>query len=258
MKRALGMTVLFGFAVLVGFAAAGDSLPDAAAWRRKASPGPLSEAHAFLGDDCASCHTPVRGVEAAGCAVCHAENAELLGRQPTAFHAAIPSCAACHVEHQGGSRGPTSMDHAALARIGLGAAGRAEGDARQARDRLIGWIRHAREAPPAYPSVSAEEAVLDCASCHSTKDRHAGFFGADCARCHGTEQWTIAEFRHPSPRSTGCAECHQAPPSHYMEHFAMVSAKVAAQPDARVDQCYVCHQTTAWNDIKGVGWYKHH
>jgi hypothetical protein len=38
----------------------------------------------------------------------------------------------------------------------------------------------------------------------------------------------------------------------------MVSMKVAGKPHARVDQCYQCHQTTAWNDIKGVGWYKHH
>jgi hypothetical protein len=33
---------------------------------------------------------------------------------------------------------------------------------------------------------------------------------------------------------------------------------VARKPHAKVEQCYLCHQTTAWNDIKGVGWYKHH
>ena len=27
---------------------------------------------------------------------------------------------------------------------------------------------------------------------------------------------------------------------------------------ADVSQCFLCHQTNAWNDIKGVGWYKHH
>jgi len=43
-----------------------------------------------------------------------------------------------------------------------------------------------------------------------------------------------------------------------MMHFQMVSAKVARQPTAKVDQCYVCHQTTVWNDIKGVGLYKQH
>ena len=76
-----------------------------------------------------------------------------------------------------------------------------------------------------------------------------------------------AEFRHPSPRSLECAQCHQAPPSHYMMHFEMVSKKVAGLDNeqnnqccgpVQVNQCYRCHQTTAWNDIKGVGWYKHH
>jgi hypothetical protein len=71
-------------------------------------------------------------------------------------------------------------------------------------------------------------------------------------------KWTIPEFRHPSPRSTDCVQCHQAPPSHYMEHFHMVSARVAGKPHAQVSQCYQCHQTTSWNDIRGVGWYKHH
>ena len=30
------------------------------------------------------------------------------------------------------------------------------------------------------------------------------------------------------------------------------------QPHADVRQCFLCHQTTAWNDIKGLGRYKHH
>ncbi len=28
--------------------------------------------------------------------------------------------------------------------------------------------------------------------------------------------------------------------------------------NAKVRECYSCHQNTAWNDIKGVGWYKSH
>ncbi len=72
---------------------------------------------------------------------------------------------------------------------------------------------------------AAEEALLNCAACHSTKDRHRGLFGTDCAQCHTTAKWTIAEFRHPSSASQSCGQCHQ---------------------------------TTSWNDIKGVGFYKHH
>ena len=52
-----------------------------------------------------------------------------------------------------------------------------------------------------------------------------------------------------------------------MTHFSMVSKRVARQEDervaqccgaAQVNQCYRCHLTTSWNDIRGVGWYKHH
>ena len=34
-----------------------------ATWQSMASPGPLSSAHAFLQEDCAACHTPVKGVQ---------------------------------------------------------------------------------------------------------------------------------------------------------------------------------------------------
>lgn len=43
-----------------------------------ANPGALSKSHAFLKDDCAACHTPNKGVEAANCITCHANNKELL------------------------------------------------------------------------------------------------------------------------------------------------------------------------------------
>ena len=56
----------------------------AATWQSMASPGPLSNAHAFLKEDCAACHTPVKGVEDATCVACHANETALLQRQPTA------------------------------------------------------------------------------------------------------------------------------------------------------------------------------
>lgn len=83
-------------------------------------------------------------------------------------------------------------------------------------------------------------------------------FGTDCIQCHTTAAWSVPDFRHPPPSSTSCVQCHQAPPSHYMMHFKMVSMKVSGQEHAQVRDCFKCHQTTSWNDIKGVGWYKHH
>lgn len=239
-------------------------LGQTATWQRQASPGRLSASHASLEDRCATCHVAVKGAQAASCTPCHASNEALLQRQPTAFHADVASCRECHPEHQGGKRPPTRMDHAALARIGLRQLEQKDypdSEGELWRGRLLGWIgrqERAGEAASLHQRITPLEATLHCAACHANKDRHVKLFGQDCASCHATTQWTIPEFRHPSPRSTDCAQCHLAPPSHFMEHFAMISRKVASQPRAQVSQCYLCHQTTSWNDIRGVGWYKHH
>jgi hypothetical protein len=191
-------------------------------WDRAVQPGPLSASHSFIGDACSTCHRPLAGVTPRSCVTCHAYATELLGRQPTAFHATIDQCAGCHVEHQGGQRMPLRMDHAML------------------------------------EDAAQPKRALDCAACHAPKDRHQGRFGSACAACHATDEWLVSNFRHPPPRSVACVECHQAPPSHLMEHFSMVSRPAAGERDAPVDACYRCHQTTAWNDILRVGRVKHH
>jgi hypothetical protein len=231
----------------------------AATWQHMAMPGKLSQPHAFLESKCAACHTPIKGVEAQNCIVCHADNKSLLQRQPSAFHAEIAECVACHLEHQGRVPGTTWMDHVSLARIGFKQLKRQSQRAGVDVGRIKRWLEEtAAASPSALAHLQPEEGLLNCATCHETKDPHRGFFGLDCAQCHATAKWTIAEFRHPSAASQSCVQCHQAPPSHYMMHFQMISVTVAKQTHAKVDQCFLCHQTTAWNDIKGVGWYKHH
>ena len=273
--KRIKLLVVLGFVVLAFisvFLLRNSSLRKLATWQQQVSPGQLSTAHSFLQDNCAACHTLVEGVQAVNCIVCHANNRDLLDRQPTAFHANIQSCSACHVEHQGIERRPTSMDHAALAEIGLRELGAAHADDEKlrTRDGLVNWIREqdlSETSRPAHTQITAAEMALNCASCHSTKDKHAEQLGQNCATCHSTGEWTIPAFQHPLPRSTDCAQCHQAPPSHYMMHFEMVDKKVAARDsiqgsecceNVKVNQCYACHQTTSWNDIKGVGFYKHH
>lgn len=212
--------------VLLVAAAACDDGSRARAWRlvqQQALPGPVSTTHA-LATDCATCHTPLRGVEASSCIACHALNGPLVERQSTAFHAVASECAGCHVEHAGRAalRGP--MDH----------------------DRFAALVG------------GRSEAHLDCMTCHERQDPHSQLLGSDCAACHATERWTIAAYRHPSARSRNCVQCHAAPPSHFMEHFAMVSARVARREHAGVSDCFSCHLTTHWNDIRGVGFYDHH
>ena len=241
--------------------------PASSALKQFVSPGPLSSSHAYLADRCESCHTTNVGVMVAKCTACHANDERLLGRQPTAFHANIGECSTCHIEHQGTNIRPVVMDHVALAKVGartLAQASQTDEASATTLKSLQTWLRV--RIPDQLDAGSTREA-LNCAGCHSTKDRHVGLFGTDCAQCHTMTKWTIVGFQHPSPRSTECAQCHQAPPSHYMMHFDMISKKIAGQEDARVsgccgavqvNQCYRCHQTTSWNDIRGVGYYKHH
>ena len=234
------------------------------AWQRMASPGMLSQSHAFLEHNCAACHTSVKGVEAVSCIVCHATNAALLQRQPTAFHASVSSCSECHHEHRGTHEPLAVMDHAALSRVGLRQL--KENPDPATEDRLtsaffIRWLKqHDSDSvsPSKHTGLMPQEAILNCAICHGSKDKHVGLFGQDCAQCHSSAAWTIAAFRHPTPTSQDCAQCHQAPPSHFMMHFKMVSMTTAGVAKAEVSQCFLCHQTTSWNDIKGIGFYKHH
>ncbi len=240
------------------------SVMDTVAWQRMASPGALSQAHTFLEHDCAACHTSVEGVTASSCIVCHANNTNLLQRQPTAFHATVTSCKECHREHQGLGTRPTMMRHEEFAGICLRQLEnnpRPESEAYQFSRLIRRWVSQpnrpsSSEAPSS--SLTPAESVLNCAACHANNDRHLGFFGANCASCHGSVAWTIPEFRHPAATSQSCAQCHQAPPSHYMMHFKMISMSIARMVKAEVNQCFLCHQTTVWNDIKGVGFYKHH
>jgi len=229
----------------------------AAVWERAVSPGALSAAHADLEGQCDSCHTPVAGVERAKCATCHASEDVLMTRAPTAFHADIEVCTGCHVEHRGVAGPVTTMDHEFLAQHGLEVLRRDHPGEYETTLGLIRAVRRYGDTSRAYRDAGAPAALLDCSTCHAADDRHWGLFGDSCIDCHALQSWSLAEFRHPSPRSAECSQCHQAPPSHYMMHFRMVSEKVAGE-HAPVTECYVCHQTTSWNDIRRVGVYKHH
>ena len=240
----LGAGIVVPYLVHIGGSTA------APGWQSLVAPGPLSEPHRSLAGQCEVCHTPHRGVEAKNCIACHA-NAPALARQSTAFHMSAKDCRGCHIEHEPGERS-TRMDHVVLAALGwqMLAGERPRG----ADNELLRFLT-ALGLRDEYHGVLAR---LDCNSCHSNRDPHRGLFGQACAGCHGVVTWSISGFRHPSANSTDCAQCHQAPPSHYMEHFAMVSQKVAGQEHARVEQCHLCHTIDAWNNIRGVGWYKHH
>lgn len=260
MKKFIIWTIVVIFLVVGGWFILPqyDTIKNPVTWQRLAMPGELSKAHSFLDQDCSECHIPVRGVEDAACIACHANNESLLQRQPTAFHSSIGNCAKCHLEHAGRQSRLNKMDHNKLAVIGLKILrrqGNTDSGHLKYLNKVSQWmgprITHKED-------IASVDQFLQCSSCHSNKDPHQSFFGKECADCHETSRWSIPAFRHPSPRSTDCAQCHQAPPSHYMMHFEMISETVAGESNATVSECFKCHQTTSWNDIQGVGIYKHH
>lgn len=235
-------------------------------WQKMTLPGELSLAHVFLDEDCSGCHTPVHGVKDSTCISCHANAESLLQREPTAFHASIQNCVTCHREHQGRLASTTRMDHELLAQIGLSSLWEDKGvdsENREEGEKLFEYIKSISKiglnvGSNSKEGLSTAESVLNCSVCHSNEDPHRTYFGDDCTECHSTKVWTIPSFEHPLPSSKECAQCHAPPPSHYMMHFKMISAKVAGKPHANVNECFECHQTTSWNDIRDVGWYKHH
>lgn len=254
MTRAAALYIVLGSAaMLLGVvvpymvhSAGSSSVPG---WRALVNPGPVSAAHRFIGDQCETCHTPHIGVKANACIACHATTS-FQDKQSTRFHAAIQECTSCHIEHDNGAS-LVFMDHEALAR------GRLQPNFGAKSVEAAPSAAENIPALPLHPKITADLALLECSSCHSNRDPHRGFFGQQCSSCHTVTSWPIVEFRHPSSRSTDCAQCHQPPPSHYMMHFKMVSQSVAGKA-ARVDQCFACHTTDDWNNIKGAGWYDHH
>lgn len=224
------------------------ALERAAMWQRFDNPGPLSKAHAFIGDNCAACHEAVAGVTAAKCVACHANDAELIQRQPTAFHASINACAPCHYEHHRGVQRPIHMDHEALARIGLAALRNGNETEKQRRASLLKWVHSAPGTAPNH-AISARERLLNCVSCHRVQDVHKGNFGDNCAICHSTANWFIADYVHPSPSSRQCAQCHTPSPCHFMEGCLGMMGHMAGGEGARLEQCYRCHKTTSWYDF---------
>jgi Class III cytochrome C family len=94
---------------------------DAVDWQRMVMPGPLSQAHADLEKDCASCHKAFEsGAERQLCMSCHEEVAADVaartgyhGRQSMALNS---PCRSCHGEHKGreadiGSLSEATFDH---------------------------------------------------------------------------------------------------------------------------------------------------
>ncbi len=226
-------------------------------WQRAAIPGHLSVAHASLENNCSACHTAVTGVDPVNCIACHADNQTLLQSQPTAFHAHVGTCKDCHPEHRGRDKRPTTMDHVVFAKVGVWQAQIDNPDEEKQRlFQLRATLEYIQHEPLPNAHILREELILNCVTCHSKEDPHAGYFGNDCAVCHGTSNWTLPEYIHPPASSRDCAQCHKTPPSHLSSMFTSMCAKSLGKKPRSIKQCYVCHTIYSWNDLKGAPWHR--
>lgn len=87
---------------------------------------------------------------------------------------------------------PTKVDHSVFLAAGVRRAHSAINPGQpSAAD--VGALQHYLAEITGARSTAKSQA-LDCASCHSYRDRHKGLLGQQCADCHKTETWKVAGF----------------------------------------------------------------
>lgn len=205
--------------------------------RTALSPGPLTEGHAEIADDCLSCHTLLRGTPSAKCISCHPLDSVGIQRrslvQPASARPALAgmhrsfaktACGECHTDHAGSDpdQATRAFSHDALSR--------------EFRQRCVGC--HEGERP-------ADELHRQTAN--------------DCTACHTTSAWAPASFKHDEyfvldrDHQTRCRTCHIQPGSYKQytcyachEHTpARVEAKHREERIANLRDCVRCHRSAA-------------
>ncbi|GIW86475.1 MAG: hypothetical protein KatS3mg108_0799 [Isosphaeraceae bacterium] len=192
-------------------------------WDRMASPGPLAHAHAAWTDDCGACHAPFVPIDGSDwspwpvsfadqtserCQKCHLAGPHHPVRVPPAQ---VPSCAACHRDHQGSEAQLTRMSdalctgcHANLSAVRAEATGVA--------DRITAFDaeHHPRFGPLAKP---------DPGRLHFN---HALHLAPGLTLQDGGRPWTVDRLAEPwrtryaafatapdSPITLSCSACHE-------------------------------------------------
>lgn len=149
------------------------------------SPGKLTQAHAKLDNQCASCHAPFQGAVAGRCITCHAvhKTGSTKGQAQAdrmSFHRRLTTqdCLTCHTEHKGRIVPVSAQPHFSHALLG-------------------------------------QAAQANCASCHTPLKAafHRAMKG-NCSSCHSQETWKPARFDHSrffaltGPHDVACTSCH--------------------------------------------------
>lgn len=171
-------------------------------------PGPVSQVHAEIEGDCASCHeTFERGQQGDRCLGCHEAVAEDL-RDETGLHGRDPRvrgslCRDCHSEHQGRDGDILGFNRESFQHRFTDF---------ELRDRH----REVDCASCHLPEKAYREASPRCVDCHGEDDAHGGRLGDDCATCHVERSFKETKFEHASTgfalegahARVDCSLCH--------------------------------------------------
>ncbi len=186
--------------VLVPLAMYRSGSPALPAWRAAVSPGPLSAAHAFLGVNAKAATFQTKASAGRSAAPARGPSCWRSSSKPEPAALRRLPCRAQR-RRSPDPHGPRSP----LGRHVAPPAGAGRPQLLAALEDLLGEAGAALR--PSGAALSAKQAeALDCAACHAVQDPHRGRFGtASCQSCHTTENWAVAGWQHPSPRSTDCA-----------------------------------------------------
>lgn len=213
-----------------------------------------------IGIACGDCHTPEAWKPAKF-------NHDLASFKLEGKHIDVP-CEKCHVD---GKYLGTPMDCAACHTkddAHLGSYGTNCADCHSVNGWTPATFDHALSAFPltgahiGVPCVSChinsvfKGTPMDCYSCHSSKDAHAGKFGKDCAACHTTSAWLPATFNHAlsgfpltgAHLNLACTQCH---PNNNFSTASPACVSCHADPAWHAGSfgtnCASCHTTSNWS-----------
>ena len=179
--------------------------------------GPLSSAHAVLGDNCAACHTPFEPDGSAKCSLCHERHADAIGAYTFNAHYVYESrdrtrafgreletpCAGCHAEH--GGRRPGALMTAAGDRC-ESCHGFGDFDDHPEFDFAAEAIpddgglafTHVRHVDRVLDDRGADDPEAACLTCHAPAGDASGFepisFAGACRDCHLNGEVESAEL----------------------------------------------------------------
>jgi len=206
------------------------------------APGGVTQAHQFIGHDCASCHTETwKAPTTTSCTPCH----------PSPVHHAnqvsSPDCVSCHREHR--------SDHKPLTKMGDHFCVSCHGDLQTDTGKPPQFAQHIRAFEDGHPEFSAalkgpheskvtrvklsDKAALHDPGAmklnhelHLTPERmkKLGFKPLACANCHRADKQ--GAYMAPITYTEHCAQCH---PLEFDERFPGQVVQHGKQPEGIQD-----------------------